>query len=388
MTTKKTVNVGLVGYKFMGKAHSHAYHDLTMFFEPDAVPVMKVLCGRDRQWIKRAAEKFGWEGYETSWRKLLARVDIDLVDITAPSDAHEEIGIAAAEAGKDIFCEKPMALTLSGAKKMLAAAQKAKVKHMINFNYRTCPAVALAKQMVDKGLLGTIYHWRSVYLQDWIVDPNFPLVWRLDKKVAGSGSLGDLAAHSIDLARFLVGEITEVAGLTKTFIKQRPIVEVMEGISAKAKKSAKVGKVTVDDAALFLAKFANGAVGTFEATRFAPGRKNHNRFEINGSRGSVVFNFERMNELEYYNREDPNGLQGFRVIQATDGNHPYMNAWWPPAHIIGYEHTFIHQVYNLMQAIAHNRMPTPSFVDGVKCQAVLQAVEDSAKHASWVKVPA
>jgi len=383
----KKINVALVGYKFMGKAHSNAYSSLSMFFQPAAVPVMKVLVGRDRAWVTQAAERFGWESVETDYRKMLKRDDVDLVDITAPSDAHEEIGIAAAEAKKDIFCEKPLALTLEGAKRMLKAARANKVKHMINFNYRACPAVALAKQMIDKGLLGTIYHWRSVYLQDWIVDPNFPLVWRLDKKVAGSGSLGDLAAHSIDMAHFLVGDINEVCSDLKTFIKKRPIVEVMEGISAKAKKSAKMATVTVDDAALFLARFANGAVGTFEATRFAPGRRNNNKFEINGSLGSIVFNFERMNELEYYNAKDPEGLQGFRLIQATDPSHPYMSAWWPPAHIIGYEHTFIHQVYNLMQALARNKMPSPNFEDGVKCQAVLHAVEQSAKEHAWMKVP-
>lgn len=383
----KQINVALVGYKFMGKAHSNAYSSLSMFFQPDAVPVMKVLVGRDRAWVTKAAKQFGWEEVETDYRKVLKRDDIDLIDITAPSDAHEEIGIAAAEAKKDIFCEKPLALTLEGAKRMLAAARANKVKHMVNFNYRTCPAVALAKQMIDKGLLGTIYHWRSVYLQDWIVDPSFPLVWRLDKKVAGSGSLGDLAAHSIDMAHFLVGDIAEVCGELKTFVKKRPIVETMEGISAKAAKTAKMGTVTVDDAALFLARFANGAVGTFEATRFAPGRRNHNKFEINGSKGSVVFNFERMNELEYYNANDPEGLQGFRLIQATDSSHPYMKAWWPPAHIIGYEHTFIHQLYNLMQTLAKNKMPSPNFEDGVKCQAVLHTVEQSAKEHAWMKVP-
>lgn len=382
----KKVNVGLVGYKFMGKAHSHAYHDVAMFFDLDAVPVMKAICGRDEKGVKAAAERFGWETYETSWEKLVKRDDIDLVDITAPSNAHKEIGIAAAEAGKHVFCEKPLALNLADAREMLKAVEKAGVKHMINFNYRTAPAVALAKKMIDDGLIGKIYHFRGVYLQDWIISPDFPIVWRLDKNVAGSGSHGDLNAHIIDIARFLVGEFDCVVGMEETFIKERPLTEIGTTGGLHAKATGGKGEVTVDDATLFLARFTNGAVATFEATRFAAGRKNHNRFEINGSKGSIVFNLERMNELEYYNVDDPEGLQGFRVIQATDPSHPYLHAWWPPAHIIGYEHTFIHQVYNLMQAIAHDKMPSPSFVDGVKCQEVLDAVVKSIQEKRWVKI--
>lgn len=382
----KRVNVGLVGYKFMGKAHSHAYHDVAMFFDLDAVPVMKAICGRDEKGVKAAAERFGWETYETSWEKLVKRDDIDLIDITAPSNAHKEIGIAAAEAGKHVFCEKPLALNLADAREMLKAVEKAGVKHMINFNYRTAPAVALAKKMIDDGLIGKIYHFRGVYLQDWIISPDFPIVWRLDKSVAGSGSHGDLNAHIIDIARFLVGEFDCVVGMEETFIKERPLTEIGTTGGLHAKATGGKGEVTVDDATLFLARFTNGAVATFEATRFAAGRKNHNRFEINGSKGSIVFNLERMNELEYYNVDDPEGLQGFRVIQATDPSHPYLHAWWPPAHIIGYEHTFIHQVYNLMQAIANDKMPSPSFVDGVKCQEVLDAVVKSIQEKRWVKI--
>ncbi len=382
----KKVNVGLVGYKFMGKAHSHAYHDVAMFFDLDAVPVMKAICGRDEKGVKAAAERFGWETYETSWEKLVKRDDIDLVDITAPSNAHKEIGIAAAEAGKHVFCEKPLALNLADAREMLRAVEKAGVKHMINFNYRTAPAVALAKKMIDDGLIGKIYHFRGVYLQDWIISPDFPIVWRLDKNVAGSGSHGDLNAHIIDIARYLVGEFDCVVGMEETFIKERPLTEIGTTGGLHAKATGGKGEVTVDDATLFLARFTNGAVATFEATRFAAGRKNHNRFEINGSKGSIVFNLERMNELEYYNVDDPEGLQGFRVIQATDPSHPYLHAWWPPAHIIGYEHTFIHQVYNLMQAIAQDKMPSPSFVDGVKCQEVLDAVVKSIQEKRWVKI--
>ena len=279
----------------------------------------------------------GWEGYETDWRKLVAREDIDLVDITTPNRTHRDIAVAAAQAGKHVFCEKPLVMNLAEAKEMLAAVEEAGVKHMVNFNYRRCPAVGLAKEMIEAGELGEIYHWRAAYLQDWIVDPEFPLVWRLRKQVAGSGSLGDLAAHSIDLARYLVGEIEEVVAMAQTFIKERPLPTAMAGISAEAGEER--GEVTVEDAAAFMAWFENGVFGTFEATRFALGRRNCNRFEINGSKGSLVFNMERMNELLYYSQEDTKGRQGFRRIQATDPSHPYMEAWWLPGHIIGYEHT-------------------------------------------------
>jgi predicted dehydrogenase len=383
---QKIVNVGLVGYKFMGKAHSNAYSDVNMFFDLDAKPVMKAICGRDEKGVKAAAERFGWQSYETSWEKLLKRSDIDLVDITAPSNAHKEIGIAAAQAGKHVFCEKPLALNLADAREMLKVVEKAGVKHMINFNYRTAPAIALAKKIIDEGLLGTIYHFRGVYLQDWIMDPEFPLVWRLDKSVAGSGSHGDLNAHIIDIARFLIGDFDCVVGMEETFIKERPLTETGTTGGLTAVASGGRGEVKVDDATLFLARFANGAVATFEASRFAAGRRNYNKFEINGSKGSIAFNLERMNELEYYNADDPVGLQGFRTIQATDSSHPYMFAWWPPAHIIGYEHTFIHQVYNLLQAISNDKMPSPSFADGVKCQEVLDAVGKSIQEKRWVKI--
>jgi predicted dehydrogenase len=382
----KKVNVGLVGYKFMGKAHSNAYSDVSMFFDMDAEPVMKAICGRTEEGVKAAAEKFGWESYETSWEELVKRDDIDLIDVTAPSNFHKEISIGAIEAGKNVFCEKPLALNLADAREMLQAAEEAGVKHMINFNYRTAPAVALAKKMIDDGLLGKIYHFRGFYLQDWIIDPEFPIVWRLDASVAGSGSHGDLNAHIIDIARFLIGEFESVVGMEETFVKERPLTEVGTTGGLAAVATGGMGEVTVDDATLFLVRFANGALGSFEATRFAAGRKNHNRFEINGSKGSVVFNLERMNELEYYSCDDPEGLQGFRTIQTTDPSHPYLEAWWPPAHIIGYEHTFIHQVYNLMQAIAHDTMPSPSFVDGVKCQEVLDAVVKSIAEKRWIQI--
>lgn len=385
---KKKVNIGLVGYKFMGKAHSHAYRDVAMFFDMDVEPVMKAICGRDEKGVKEAAEKFGWESYETDWKKLVQRDDIDLIDICTPTKAHKEIAIAAAKAGKHILCEKPLAMDIEEAQEMWEAVDETQVINMVNFNYRRVPAIALAKKMIDEGVIGKIYHFRGVYLQDWILSPDFPIVWRLDETIAGSGSHGDLNAHIIDIARYLVDDFDRVVGMEETFIKERPVSETgMDGkLSATATDTSVKGEVTVDDATLFLARFENGALGSFEATRFAAGRRNYNRFEVNGAKGSIVFNLERMNELEYYNVDDPVGLQGFRVIQATDPSHPYMQAWWPPAHIIGYEHTFIHQVYELMQAIASDKQVSPSFEDGLKCQRVLDAVKRSIGNDGWVYV--
>lgn len=386
---KKVVNVGLVGYKFMGTAHSNAYRQVGPFMAPDAEVRLRALCGRDEAGVRAAADRFGWETIETDWRTLVERDDIDLIDICTPSGpSHTEIALAAAKAGKHIFCEKPLAASLADARAMLEAVQQAGVKHMVNFNYRRAPAVALAKQMIDAGELGEIYHWRSTYLQDWIIDPDFPLVWRLDKAIAGSGPLGDLGAHSIDLAHFLVGTIAEVVGMEQTFVDERPVAESMGGLSATG--GTQRAKVTVEDAVAWLARFKNGVFGTFEATRFAAGRRNYNRFEINGSKGSLAWNMETMNELEYYDRANESGscgsTAGFRLIQATDGSHPYMTHWWPSAHIIGYEHTFTHGVADLLNAIAHDTPITPDFACGARCQAVLDAVTESAENRAWVKV--
>jgi predicted dehydrogenase len=382
----KEIRVGMVGYKFMGKAHSHAYRDLPMFFPNTAKPVMKLICGRDEAGVRQAAGQFGWEEYTTDWRQLVQRDDSDLIDINAPSDAHKAIAIAAAEAGKHIFCEKPLALTLSDAREMLAAAEQAGVKHMVGFNYRFAPAVQLAKKLVSEGRLGRIYHFRAWFLQDWIIDPEFPLVWRLQKDIAGSGSHGDLGAHLIDLAHYLVGDMTEVVGMSDTFIRERPMPEAMTGLSAQGSKAATRGQVTVDDATLFLARFDNGALGSFEATRFAAGHRCTNSFEINGSLGSVKFDFERMNELQVYFTDDAADVQGFRRVLATDPAHAYSEAWWPPGHTIGYEHTFIHEVVELMQALKEDRQPVPNFADGVKCQQVLEAVERSIEERRWVHI--
>jgi len=380
------VRVGMIGYKFMGKAHSHAYRDLPMFFPNTAKPVMKLVCGRDEQGVSAAAKQFGWENYTTDWRELVNRDDIDLVDINAPSDAHKEIALAAAAAGKHLFCEKPLALTLADAREMLTAAEQAGVKHMVGFNYRFAPAVQLAKKLIAEGRLGRIFHYRAWFLQDWIVDPDFPLVWRLQKEIAGSGSHGDLGAHLIDLAHFLIGDMTEVIGMSETFIKERPLPSSMSGLSAKGDQNAPKGQVTVDDATLFLARFANGALGSFEATRYASGHRCTNSFEINGSKGSVRFDFERMNELEVYFNDDAADVQGFRRVLATDPAHAYADAWWPPGHTIGYEHTFIHEVVELMEALREDRQPVPNFHDGVKCQVVLEAVDKSIEERRWVNV--
>jgi predicted dehydrogenase len=333
-----SVNVALIGYNFMGKAHSNAYRQVGHFFSPRLTPRMKVLCGRTPAKVRAAARNYGWEETSTDWEEVVNRKDIDLVDISTPGDSHAEIAIAAARAGKAVFCEKPLGNTVPEAERMLAAVTKAGVTHMICHNYRRIPAVMLAKQLITEGQLGDIRHYRGTYLQDWITDPKFPMVWRLDKKQAGSGALGDLAAHSIDLARFLVGEIAEVAGDLKTFVKTRPLPD----------DPKKTGRVTVDDASTSLVRFRNGAIGTIEATRMAAGRKNYNRFEINGSRGSVAFDLERMNELEVYFESDPANARGFRRILVTEPGHPFFKAWWPAGHIIGYEHTFIHTVYDLL----------------------------------------
>jgi len=384
----RTVNIGMIGYKFMGKAHSNAYRQVWRFLDCPVKPVMKVLCGRSREGVTQAAAQFGWEEVERDWRKVVARPDIDVIDISTGNDTHAAIAVAAAKSGKQIFCEKPLAMNVAEAKKMLAAVEQAGVKHMVNFNYRGVPAVALAKRIIAEGKLGEIYHWRGAYLQDWIIDPDFPLVWRLDKRFAGSGALGDIGAHNIDLARYLVGEITEVVADMKTFIKERPkLAGTTGGLSAKGGRQ--MGKVTVDDAANMLLRFSNGAMGVVETTRFAAGRKNDNLFEVYGAKGALRFRFEDMNVLEYLDRTAPAALQGFTKILVTDGSvHPYFGAWWPGGHIIGYEHSHIHMVYEFLKALPGKKNPSPNFYDGLRVQMVMEAVEKSAKEHRWVKIPA
>jgi len=379
------IRIGLVGYKFMGKAHSNAYLNVARFFNLPQPPVMKAICGRSEAAVRAVAEQWGWESVETDYHKLVARDDIDLIDIATPNNTHAEIAIAAAKAGKHVVSEKPLAMNVAEARKMLQAVRRAGVKHMVWFNYRRVPAIALAKKLIEEGRLGRIFHIRAVYLQDWIVDPEFPLVWRLRREVAGSGAHGDLNAHIIDLARYLVGEFASVVGMSETFIKERPLEVEAGGLSGRGGR--KRGKVTVDDAVLFLARFRNGAIGSFEATRFATGRKNGERIEINGEKGSLVFNFERMNELEFYSAEDAPGEQGFKTILVTEPVHPYMSAWWPPGHIIGYEHTFVNQAADLLTGIAEDKPLSPDFEDGLRCQQVLDAVLESCKTGRWVRIP-
>ena len=383
--SKPVLNVGLIGYQFMGKAHSNAYRQANHFFDLPAEINMHTICGRNEAAVSKAAQTFGWKNYETDWRKVIANPEIDIIDVSTPGNTHAEIAIAAAKAGKAVWCEKPIGNTLQEAKDMLDAVLAAKVPHAVFHNYRKAPAVALVKRMIEEGKLGTIYHWRAVYLQDWIADPNFPLVWRLQKEVAGSGTHGDINAQIIDLARHLVGEFDEVCGMLHTFIKQRPLAgEIDDKLGAKA--STQMGEVTVDDAAMFLARFKNGALGTFEATRFAVGRKNKNSFEINGSKGSVVFNLEKMNELEYYNNDDPSDYHGFRLIQATEATHPYAGHYWPVGHIIGYEHTFVNLVADAVTNMVNKTKISPDFVDGYENQRVLDAVEQSHEMRTWVKL--
>ena len=382
----KEIGIGMIGYAFMGKAHSNGWRQVPHFFDVPYKPVLKTLAGRNKDAVKEAAKDFGFEKTESDWTKLLKDDDIQIIDICAPGNLHKPMAIAALEAGKHVICEKPLANTLAEAKEMAAAAKKSGKKTLTAYNYRRVPAIAYAKQLIEEGVLGEIYHWRAVYLQDWIMDPDFPLVWRLQKDVAGSGPHGDLNAHITDLARWLVGEIDEVTGSKKTFIKKRPIEDGAPGGGLTAKGGVKKGDVTVEDAMLFLAKFKNGALGSFEATRFAGGRRNYNSWEINGSKGSLTFNLERLNELGYYNMEDPEGRQGFRTIICNEAAQPYNSAWWPAGHIIGWEHTFTHEFADFLEAIAKDKQCQPNFVDGAKTQAVLEAAMDSTESGKWEKV--
>lgn len=375
VSVRKKIRVGMVGYKFMGKAHSHAYKDVGMFFDMDADYVMKAICGRNEQGVREAAARFGWESWETDWRRLVARDDIDMIDINTPNDSHKEIALAAIASGKHVLCEKPLALNLADAREMLEAAEKAGVRHGVFFNYRFLPAVQLAKKILDEGRIGEIHHYRATYLQDWLIDPNAPMAWRLRKETSGSGAHGDINAHCIDLARFLIGEFDRVVGHSRTFVKERPWPD-----------GSGKGEVTVDDATGFLADFKNGAMGVFIATRFAAGRKNANTFEIHGSRGSIRWDLERLNELEVYFRDDEPELAGYRRILVTEPVHKYAGNWWPPGHIIGYEHGFVHIVYEFAQHIATGSPFAPTFYDGVKCQQVLEAVDLSIERGAWVRV--
>jgi predicted dehydrogenase len=386
----KTLRVGLIGCGFMGRAHSNAWRQAPHFFPLKARLELHTICGRTRPIVESARAQLGWQFAATDWREIVESPLIDIVDICTGNDSHTEIAVAAARSGKHVICEKPLAHTAADAEKMLAAVRKSKVKHMVMFNYRRVPAVSFARQMIESGQLGKILHFRATYLQDWNSDPKSPMNWRLRKETAGSGAHGDLNAHLVDLARFLVGDISETVGLLETFIKERPRAAQPPTLTAAAPKNME--KVTVDDAAVFLAKFGNGrnvapgAYASIEATRLAAGRKNYNRWEINGSEGSLAFNLERLNELEYCDRGDPADKPGFKTIMCTQPMHPYMGAWWRPGHGLGYEHTFVHAVYDFVNAVATGSEVLPDFLDGARCTAVLEAVAKSRKANGWVKV--
>ncbi|HIE18897.1 TPA: Gfo/Idh/MocA family oxidoreductase [Candidatus Bathyarchaeota archaeon] len=377
----REIGVGLLGYAFMGKAHANGYRKMPVFFyPPPAMPKLVAICGRTEEAVAEAAKRFGFETYYTDWKKLIADDRIEIVDNCLPNNMHAEPCITAAEAGKNIICEKPLAATLEDAKAAYETAEKAGVKNMTAFNYRFVPAIRLAKQLIDEGYIGKILQYRAVYLQEWIMDQNFPLVWRLRKSVAGSGALGDLGAHIIDLARFLVGEVSSVCGLTETFIKERPLPENPE----------KKGKVDVDDVFIAMARFKNGAIGSFEASRFCAGRKNYQRVEIHGTEGSIVFNLERLNELEVYSKKDPEDRMGFRDILVTESVHPFIEHWWPHGHIIGWEHTFVHEIHHFIDCIVNDKSVAPmaaTFYDGLKCQEILNAIEESAQKGKWIELP-
>jgi predicted dehydrogenase len=384
------LGIGMIGYAFMGAAHSQAWRTAPRFFDLPLHPRMTALCGRDAARVAEAAGRLGWESTETDWTRLVARDDVDLVDVCTPGDTHAEIAVAALDAGKHVLCEKPLANTVAEAEAMAAAAERAAergVRSMVGFTYRRVPAIALARQLVEQGRIGEVRHVRAQYLQDWLTDPQSPMTWRLEKDKAGSGALGDIGAHVVDLTQYITGDrISTVNGLLETFVKQRPVAAAgsrLLGGEAVNGAGQQLADVTVDDTATFLARFGSGAVGVFEATRFATGRKNAIRIEINGSRGSLAFDFEDMNVLSFYDAEESPETAGFRRILVTEPTHPYVGSWWPPGHLLGYEHGFTHQVVDLVTAIAREEQPLPSFADGLQVQRVLAAVEHSSETGQW-----
>ncbi|MET8125856.1 Gfo/Idh/MocA family oxidoreductase [Streptomyces sp. NPDC005065] len=381
-----TLGVGMVGYAFMGAAHSQGWRTAGHVFDLPMRPALAAICGRDRTAVAAAAERHGWAAAETDWRALIARDDVQLVDICTPGDSHAEIAIAALEAGKHVLCEKPLANTVAEAEAMTEAAERARARGqvaMVGFNYRKVPAIAYARKLIADGRLGALRHVRATYLQDWLVDPESPLTWRLEREHAGSGALGDLGAHIIDLAQYLAGELlVGVSAVSETFVRERPLLAgASGGLSGVASSEAR-GAVTVDDAAVFTGRLASGALASFEATRMAAGRKNALRLELNGERGSLAFDLERLNELSFHDHIEPTVTAGFRRILVTEPEHPYLEAWWPPGHALGYEHTFIHQARDLVRTIADGTDPVPSFADGLQVQRVLAAVEESAEKNS------
>ncbi|MGV9312381.1 Gfo/Idh/MocA family protein [Streptomyces sp. NPDC003691] len=381
-----TLGVGMVGYAFMGAAHSQGWRNVSRVFDLPVRPVLAAIAGRDPSAVRAAATRHGWAAAETDWRDLIARDDVQLVDICTPGDSHAEIAIAALAAGKHVLCEKPLANSVAEAEAMAAAAEAAAARGqlaMVGFNYRRVPAVAHARALIAAGRLGTLRHLRFTYLQDWLVDPEFPLTWRLRKEHAGSGALGDLGAHIVDLAQYLAGErLLGVSALAQTFVTERPLLTGaaagLPGGGPGGTEPLATGRVTVDDAALFNGRLPSGALASFEATRMAAGRKNALRFEINGELGSLAFDLERLNELSFHDHTEPASASGFKRILITEADHPYLSAWWPPGHALGYEHTFTHQARDLVEALVSGAPAAPSFADGLQVQRVLAAVERSA----------
>jgi predicted dehydrogenase len=375
----KPLNVGLIGYGFMGRTHSNAYCQVNHYFDLPYKPVLKAVCARDAAKVKAFAGQWGYESTETDWRKLIERKDIDLVDICTPNNVHAEIAIAAAKAGKMILCEKPLAMTGPEGLKMVEAVEKAKVPNMVWYNYRRVPAVTFAKQLIDEGKLGRIFHYRAKFLQDWTISADLPQggagLWRLDVAAAGSGVSGDLLAHCIDTAIWLNGPIATVNAMTETFVKER-----------KHNLTGKVEKVGIDDACAFLARFDNGSLATFESTRYARGHKALYTFEINGEHASIFWDLHDLHRLQYFDHRDDGPVRGWRSIHITDGDHPYMGKWWVPGLQIGYEHTFIHQVADFLEALGKGQPAMPDFRDAYRTQLVLDAVLDSAKKQKWEAV--
>jgi predicted dehydrogenase len=375
----KKLNVGLIGCGFMGRTHSNASRKVNNFFDLEYRPVLKAVCDIDEARVKTFADKWGYESYETDWRKLIAREDIDLVDITLPNNMHQEVAIAAAKAGKMILCEKPLARNGPEGLKMVQAIEKAGVPNMVSYNYRRIPAITLAKQLIDEGRLGRIFHYRAKFLQDWTISKDLPQggpgLWRLDVKVAGSGVTGDLLAHCIDTALWLNGGIDKVTAMTETFIKQR-----------KHTQTGKVEKVGIDDACAFLARFKNGSLATFESTRYARGHKALYTFEINGEHASIFWDLHDLHRLQYFDHRDEGRVRGWRSIHVTDGDHPYMGNWWVPGLQIGYEHSFVHQLADFLRGLAEKKPASPTFRDALETQYVCDAVLKSARTSRWEKV--
>lgn len=376
----KKLNVGLIGYGFMGRAHSNAFAKVNHFFDLEHQVVLKVACGRDGGKIKAFAARWGYESVETEWRRLIQRDDIDLIDIATPNNMHAEIAIAAAKAGKMILCEKPLSMNGPEGKKMVEVIEKTKVANMVWYNYRRVPAVALAKQLIDEGRLGRIFHYRAKFLQDWTISPDLPqggaALWRLDIKAAGSGVTGDLLAHCIDTAIWLNGSIEKVSAMTETFIKER-----------KHNLSGKVEKVGIDDACAFLARFSNGSLATFESTRYARGHKALYTFEINGEHASIFWDLHDLHRLQYFDHADEGKVRGWRSIHVSDGDQPYMKNWWVPGLQIGYEHTFVHQVADFLQGVEAGKPASPTFRDALETQYICDTVLKSGKTGRWEKVP-